>query len=154
MRGRRAFSLAELLVVMAVIAALAGCAAFVAVNMTANLGREAEDLASWLTEHITRAQTEGSSFTLLISRKASDNNMSMTLVWLNGRGKGEHESYENGRVFMYDRAKILSRTYNGAWQTLTPALTVCVEQLSRRGEKLYVKVSGEGQVNVSKNWKD
>ena len=43
MRGRRAFSLAELLVVMAVIAALAGCAAFVAVNMTANLGREAED---------------------------------------------------------------------------------------------------------------
>jgi prepilin-type N-terminal cleavage/methylation domain-containing protein len=154
MRGRRAFSLAELLVVLAVIAALAGCAAFVAVNLTTNLDREAEDLAAWLTERLTRAQTEGSSFTLLISRKAADNNMSMTLIWLTGRGKGERESYENDRVFMYDQARIMSRTYNGAWQTLTPALTVCVEPLSRRGAKLYVKVSGEGRINVSKNWKD
>lgn len=151
---RRGFSLVETVAAVAVLAILAGCVCFAAVGLKANPQREAEELASWLTERITRAQTEGSSFSLECTRRTGGQGLSLSLVWLDGRARGKKESYANEKVNMFDMAGIRTRTFDGTWQTLTPALTICVEQSAGSRERVYVRVSGEGQVNVSDNWRD
>lgn len=150
---RRAFSFAEVITAVAVLAVLVGCAAIAVAGMTARIDGEAEELANWLTEHITRAQAEESSFLLDISQRTGSGAY-MAITWLDGRSKGERDAYANDRVFMYDRAAVRFRTYDGGWQTLTPALTVCVMRTPQAREKLYVKVSGEGQVNVTTSGED
>lgn len=150
MTRRSAFSLTELVVVLAITAILITCSTVAFFKSTVSIEDGAEDAALWLMERTSRAQFEESSFRLVISKVSSrGNNMKMEITWLNGRNKNMKETYANNDVFMYDTASISARTYDGVWQTMTPALSIGVRALSDSGKRKYVKVSGSGLVSVS-----
>ena len=111
---------------------------------------EADNFALWLTDRMSRAQFEESSFKLSMSEEGT-RNTSFRLLWQDGTQHGKIETYFTSRVRIFPQTGDLSkpRIFDGEWSSLTPALTVDVKlEPPNEGKTLYVVVSGAGCVTI------
>jgi len=149
------FSLVELIVVMLVLAILSGGIAVSSMkedDCDRIVAREAEDLALWLSDRMSRAQAEECPFRLyVLGHGGSAVNADLTIIWLGGTLVNKSETYRSSRVNIWPESQVNQFVYDGAWQSLTPALTVSVKPISPLSEakRLYVIVSGTGYTRIS-----
>lgn len=116
---------------------------------------EADNFAQWLIDSMSRAQIEECNFKLSMSQQ-STKNASFRLIWQGGSQHGKTEYYGSSRARIFPDSGELStsRTFDGEWSSLTPALTVEVKPEPPKGGKtLYVVVSAAGCVTVRKRAK-
>jgi len=138
---------------MAIMALMAGSVSFIFAdtnNGDKEIREEADNLALWFMDRMSRAQVEECDFKLSMSQKGSKN-VSFRLTWQGGTQHGKTEVYDSSRVRMFPQTGDLSgsRIFDGEWSSLTPALTVDVKPLPPHdGKPLYVVVSGAGYVTV------
>lgn len=111
--------------------------------------REAESLALWLSNKMTRAQLEGTGFKIIASKHGSKT-MDLTLVRDRAVGDAGPETYRPKRALLENGNGKSVFVYDEAWHTLTPAMTLLVRPPdgTRRGS-CAVTVSGLGFVVVS-----
>lgn len=158
MKRRRAagFSLAELLVVMMITAALVGGVTLTAGrlgNEDALVLREAENLKAWLSERMMRAQARECDFTLSASRNGADN-VDFVLREIEKGVYGPIERYQadGARLFPAGSGLVTAHRYRGEWNTLSPAVTVSVNSIPpANGRRMFVVVSALGFVSVRPN---
>ncbi len=138
---------------MVIMALMAGSVGFI-FNETSNgdkeIREEADNLALWFMDRMSRAQVEECCFKLSMS-KIGSRNTSFRLTWQGGTQHGKTEVYESSRARIFPMTGDLSRSriFDGEWSSLTPALTVDVKpQPPHDGKPLYVVVSGAGYVTV------
>ncbi len=119
-------------------------------NKDKTVRQQADELAMWLTEKMTRAQLEECRFKLSMSQH-STKNISLRLTWQGGAEDGQTETYKTSkvRIFPVTGGLSISRIFDGEWSSLSPALTLDVKpQPPGNAKTLYVIVSGAGCVSV------
>lgn len=110
---------------------------------------EAEALAQWLSNKITRAQLEGTSFKIVALRTAGDKSVSALRLTRYGAGAENAEFYSARNAVLDIENTSQAYTYNYTWHTLTPAVTINLKSRNNTSEILYmVTVSGQGFISV------
>lgn len=143
---------------MLIISVIAGSSCFIfsdAKNGDKLIREEADNFAQWLTDSMSRAQIEECNFKLSMSQQ-STKNTSFRLLWQGGSQHGKTELYGSSRARIFPENGDLSksRTFDGEWSSLSPALTVDVRpEPPNEGKILYVVVSAAGCVTVKNSVK-
>lgn len=153
MRRSRGFVLTEILLVLLIVCVMAGalCLRPAVGGETRAVKEEADSLAMWLSDRMTRARLEGVGFKLYLSKSAA---ASETVEIMLARGDaekgGKHEVYRAGRTVTLKARNLREHVYDSVWHTLTPAMTIYVGPRQRTDEaNCAVTVSGQGFVSVA-----
>ena len=142
--ARRAFTLVELLVVLAVLVVLGmvgGLGVSALARQTAR--REAERAMHWLYGVLLRADRTGRKFSLRVQERNA-----LVVDW-----QDASERLEAGRGCSFERRGSASDiaetyvTYSPVWGTFTSALTVKVR--GPGGDLFFLILSGQGKVRIS-----
>ena len=145
-----AFTIAELIVVLAAAAALAGVIVPAVRPQPANERRivcnEAHSLCLWIKNHISRAAREGTDIKFILTDDA-DKNYMVRVHRVHGAVKSESFSFAaDGTKLAYEGARELY--FSARWFTLTPAATFIVKSKHKAGIRFFVTVSGAGYASV------
>lgn len=152
MRRSRGFVLTEILLVMLIVCVMAGALYLrPAVGGEARAVKdEADSLAMWLSDRMTRARLEGVGFKLYLSKNAASGTVEIMLARGDAENGWKHEVYRAGRAVVLKARNLREHIYDCVWHTLTPAMTISVCPRERTGgADCYVTVSGQGFVSVT-----
>lgn len=151
-RRRRGFTLVETLIVLMILGVMTGAVGLSTGGRSEQymVRQEAESLAHWLSNRMTRARLEGVGFQLIASVVSDAKNLELMLLRADQR-KGEVPEKYRAQSAIIEKAINLQRhTYNSTWHTLTPAMTLTVRSRKKHGDIVYlVTVSGYGLVSVT-----
>lgn len=142
----------EILLVMLIVCVMAGALYLrPAVGGEARAVKdEADSLAIWLSDRMTRARLEGVGFKLYLSKNAASGTVEIMLARGDAENSGKHEVYRAGRAVTLKAHNLQEHIYDCVWHTLTPAMTISVCPSERTGEAdRHVTVSGQGFVSVA-----
>jgi prepilin-type N-terminal cleavage/methylation domain-containing protein len=153
---KRAFSLVELMAVLAVFACVVSAAFVTGASMIKRysdkrsdfrVASEVEEAAAWLRSVITRALWNKSDFTLMVSADAAESWMSVK--WKT-TGKQESWNAENVAFKTAGNATGVFSSYSNKYQTLTPALSIIVYYKDERNTRAgwAISASAYGYVRV------
>lgn len=152
MQRSRGFVLAEILPVLLIVCVMAGALCLrPSVGSKARAVRdEADSLAMWLSDRMTRARLEGVGFKLYLSNSAEAETVEIMLARGDAEKGGKHEVYRAGRMVTLKARNLREHIYDSVWHTLTPAMTITVSSRGRTGEPdCDVIVSGQGFVSTT-----
>ncbi len=142
---RRAFSLAEVLIVLAILAALGGSVLSVgAIWGKPTAAKEADRVMRWLYGVVARADLAGRPFDLRVDERAQR----LQVRW--GKPMGvEQFSAHNGCTLQRVGAGGATGNahYAPQWGTFSAALTVLVRDAE--GRRHFLILSGQGQIRTS-----
>lgn len=154
MPRRKGFVLIEILLVLSVAGVMAGalCLRLAGgADDTSVVRGEAEELAQWLSNRMTRARLEGTSFKIVALRTAGDKSVRALQLTPYDAGAEDAELYSAEKAVLDIENASQVYTYNCAWHTLTPAVTINLKSRKNPAEVLYsVVVSGQGFVSVKR----
>lgn len=152
MRRSSGFVLTEILLVLLIVSVMAGALYLrpAAGGETRAVRDEADSLATWLSDRMTRARLEGVGFKLYLSRSAASETVEITLARGDAENGGRHEVYRAGSKVILKARNLREHIYDSAWHTLSPAMTITVASRAGTGELgCRVTVSGQGFVSVA-----
>jgi prepilin-type N-terminal cleavage/methylation domain-containing protein len=139
-----AFSLAEVLICLAVISILAG--SFVAVwrdPASAAPEKEAQSLARWFSSLVTRSNRSGRLFSLICADNVNQN--FVKAEWQNPSDSETYTSLYNCNFVRYQSSKNGS-LYTPQWNALVPTATI---KVSRGRAEYFVVISQHGRARIS-----
>lgn len=152
MRRRRGFTLVEILIVLLILSLMAGVVGLSAVckSEPSSVRQEAESLAHWLSNRMTRARLEGVGFRISASVVGGSGNIELMLTRADLRKGESPEKYRAQSAVIEKQNNLQEHTYDSTWHTLTPAMTLTVKS-SKKSENVvyFVTVSGYGFVSVT-----
>lgn len=146
----RGVTLVELIVALTILMTLSLSALSPCQNMTV-IGRvlqeEADTLAMWFSGIMTMANREGRSVKIYLSQTPSGD-MEIRAVAA-GEDVAAKLVYRSSRVFIRNESpSVTTLSYDGVWQTLTPALTLSVRSKTNRAKKVLLTVSVYGLITI------
>lgn len=148
---RSGFSLVETLLVLAIVlllSAIVGLSAAENKNDSKIVKQEADELVVWLSDKMTQAKLQEADFKIYVS-EWSPYNFQLTLSWLTGPNATKSVSYKTDKVYLRIESSVYEFTYDGKWQSLTPAVTFSIRSKSAsQNPKILVTVSGVGYVST------
>lgn len=152
--ARRGLLLIEIFVSLAILCACAGLMLAAASGLSDNPDRavaeEANALAMWLSDKISEARLEGGTFVIQVANTNAGN------AGLNFRWKGDmtdkpQDIFLSSSAVIRNEEASMAFTYDGQWQTMTPAMMFTVRPLpGKKAAMRAVTVSGAGYVRVRK----
>jgi len=151
---RKAFTLVELIVVLSIMAILAGSLSMASLagvmqkGSPQSIARESDDLARWINSRMYRATLEKRSFSFR-SLPCSTPVQWIIIRWAD---TGELEKFDSqGNCYFTIRGSaVTNAVYNPYFHTVTPGFTLkVVESPSRTAALKYIRVSVYGRVSVT-----
>lgn len=143
---RSAFTLAEVLVVLAILGLMAGAAAAINWNR-ASPEREAGRAMHWILRSLTKANRTGRSFTLRIRAGASSE--TLALKWKDDPDEETFPAAPGLRFQLVRHSAFAPESiYSPQWGTFTPAATVRITA-PRGANPHYLILSGYGRVRTA-----
>ena len=145
------FSLIETILVMTIVLLLLS---MVGLSVTENnneseiVKQEANELVVWLSDIMNQAKLEEADFKIYAS-EWSAGNLQLTVSWLTGPNATKSVSYKTDKVYLRKESSSYQFTYDGKWQSLSPAVTFTVRGKSLSQKNIIeVTVSGVGYVST------
>ena len=112
------------------------------------LQEEADTLAMWFSGIMTMANREGRSVKIYLSQTPSGD-MEIRAVAAGEDVASAKLVYRSSRVFIRNESpSVTTLSYDGVWQTLTPALTLSVRSKTNRAKKIIMTVSVYGLITI------
>lgn len=146
---RRGLSLTELMAVAAILAVLVSSSAVLYYEKYGGniLARESEDLTLWFYSVISRANNEGVIFKLYTAQR-ENGEYELRAVYAGESYSSAENIYTSSSANIRNEGGSSIMTYDGMWQTLSPALTLSIRSKEVNGGKLFLTISVYGLVTV------
>lgn len=152
-RRHRAVTIVEAAIVMCVLSVLAGTVMVTSMPRGCSVRdfhREVDGTAVWLSERVTLARLEESTFVFYFSEYGGAR--SMNIRWRNGSKRGTTETIDFSHSSPMPLSSASYHVFAGTWHTFTPAVTIIFKPQKGCGaEARYILVSGTGYIRAAES---